>query len=193
MFGVSFLQGRDQNPLHQSKNPRQVGISPWRLSQSILRHHRPSFIQTSYVTCVKTSSLGSGTNALIVQVWFSSYNTKIDVTDILCPDFDLCSSCLIVQPETIGSHSSTHAFFAIEEPGGLWAHAVFSSEDAPEPLNQPANEGPTEHSTSSAPVQEQNALDVLHNATCDLCSSAILGDRFVSIIYIVPNQVSYSA
>ena len=126
----------------------------------------------------------------------SPYNTKIDVTDILCPDFDLCSSCLIVQPETIGVHSSTHAFFAIEEPGGLWAHAVFSSEDAPEPLNQPAAEGPTENSTSSGPVQEQNALagnDVLHNATCDLCSSAIRGDRFVSVIYMVTNQVSYSA
>jgi len=98
-----------------------------------------------------------------------------------CPDFDLCSSCLIVQPETIGSHSSNHAFLAIKEPGCIWAHAVFSSEVAPEPLNQPANEGPTEHSTSSGPVQEQNALagnDVLHNATCDLCSSAIIGDRF---------------
>lgn len=106
----------------------------------------------------------------------------------LCADFDLCSSCLTVQPETIGSHARTHDFFAIEEPGSLWVHAVFSDEDRPEPSNQPANEGPPEPSTSSEPIQEQNALadnDVIHNATCDLCSSAIKGDRFVSAIHVL--------
>ena len=132
---------------------------------------------------------------MIVQVWFSFYNTRIDVTDILCADFDLCTPCLSAQPETIGFHSRTHAFFAIEEPGGLWAHAVFSGNDTPEPPIQPATEAPTEHATSSGPVQEQNARtdnDVLHNATCDLCSSGIKGVRFVSAIYAVRNLVSYS-
>jgi next-to-BRCA1 protein 1 len=130
-----------------------------------------------------------------VQVWAPSYITRTDVTDILCADFDLCSSCLSIQPEAIGFHSRAHAFFAIEEPGGLWAHAVFSGEDTPVPPTQPANEAPTEHATSSGPVQEQNALmdiEVFHNATCDLCSSAIKGDRFVSAIYVVRNPVSYS-
>jgi next-to-BRCA1 protein 1 len=130
-----------------------------------------------------------------VQVWAPYYNTRTDVTDILCADFDLCSSCLSVQPETVGFHSRTHAFFAIEEPGGLWAHAVFSGEDTPMPPIQPANEAPTEPATSSEPIQEQNALtnnDVLHNATCDLCSSAIKGDRLVSATYVVWNPVSYS-
>ncbi|KAH9047560.1 hypothetical protein EDB84DRAFT_1460952 [Lactarius hengduanensis] len=98
-----------------------------------------------------------------------------------CPDFDLCSSCLSVQPQDIGFHSRTHAFFAIEEPGGIWAHAIFSGEDTPEPLNQPTNEERTER-PNPGPVEEQTPLAdnvVVHNATCDLCSSSIIGDRFV--------------
>ncbi|KAI9445054.1 hypothetical protein H4582DRAFT_2181459 [Lactarius indigo] len=97
-----------------------------------------------------------------------------------CPDFDLCSSCLSDQPQNIGFHSKTHAFFAIEEPGGIWAHAIFSGEDTPEPSNRPTNEERTECS-NSGPVEEQTPLAdsvVVHNATCDLCSSSIIGDRF---------------
>ncbi|KAI9462409.1 hypothetical protein BJY52DRAFT_1116259 [Lactarius psammicola] len=97
-----------------------------------------------------------------------------------CPDFDLCSSCLSVQPSNIGFHSRTHDLFAIEEPGGLWAHAVFIGEDTSEPPTRPANEEPKEHS-NSGPVEEQIAPTdnvVVHNATCDLCSSSIKGDRF---------------
>ncbi|KAI0001871.1 hypothetical protein BJV77DRAFT_20554 [Russula vinacea] len=45
-----------------------------------------------------------------------------------CPDFDLCSLCLAIQPEKIGLHSKSHSLFAIEEPGGLWVHTVFSGE-----------------------------------------------------------------
>ncbi len=125
---------------------------------------------------------------------FSRFNTKIDITDTLCADFDLCSSCLSVQPHNIGFHSRTHALFAIEEPGGIWAHAIFTGEDTPEPPTRPANEEPTEHSNSGS-VEEQIpfAENAVHNATCDLCSSSIKGDRFVSAIYVVQNQVSYSA
>ncbi|KAH9064074.1 hypothetical protein EDB87DRAFT_1526578, partial [Lactarius vividus] len=97
-----------------------------------------------------------------------------------CPDFDLCSLCLSVQPENIGFHSRTHAFFAIEETGGIWAHAIFSGDDTPEPPNRSTNEERTE-CPNPGPVEEQTHLTdnvVVHNATCDLCSSSITGDRF---------------
>ncbi|SRR6266404_3215425 len=114
---------------------------------------------------------------------------KIDVNETLCADFDLCSSCLPVQPDNIGFHFRQHAFFAIEEPGGVWTHTVFAGENTPEPPEHPAKEEdkpPTV--TSSGPVKEQITRTddlVVHNATCDLCSSTINGDRFVSVIYML--------
>ncbi|KAH9044756.1 hypothetical protein EDB85DRAFT_486938 [Lactarius pseudohatsudake] len=67
-----------------------------------------------------------------------------------CPDFDLCSSCLSVQPQDIGFHSRTHAFFAIEEPGGIWAHAIFSAR-----IRQSLPTGPQTKNAWSAPTLDR--------------------------------------
>jgi next-to-BRCA1 protein 1 len=110
-------------------------------------------------------------------------------TDGLCVDFDLCSLCLAIQPQNIGLHSKSHSLFAIEEPGGLWVHTIFSGEGTPEVPEPPAQkEEPTEfrniNSSGSDDRVERAPPPVVklaaHNATCDLCDSTIKGDRFVS-------------
>ncbi|KAI0307956.1 hypothetical protein B0F90DRAFT_96151 [Multifurca ochricompacta] len=100
-----------------------------------------------------------------------------------CPDFDLCSSCLAVQPPNIASHSKLHALFDIEEPGGVWVHTVFKGEDISETSKPPVtNEGPAELSVTTFPEsnihRERTPTVAVHNATCDLCDSTIQGDRF---------------
>ena len=112
-------------------------------------------------------------------------------TDSLYVDFDLCSSCLAVQPQNTGSHSRSHALFDIEEPGGVWVHTFFSGEGTPE-VPEPAgtNQGPTEPPNTGSPVSDAQgertapvAEAAVHYTTCNFCDTAIKGDRFVSIIH----------
>ncbi|KAI0066569.1 hypothetical protein BV25DRAFT_1849133 [Artomyces pyxidatus] len=109
-----------------------------------------------------------------------------------CPDYDLCSTCLQKPPSV---HPGTHAFFAIEEPGGTWIHTVFAGEGSraagtnaapPRCVRGVAGSTPA---TGSGPVVDQAVVDevvpaattsspVVHNATCNLCDSRIEGDRY---------------
>jgi hypothetical protein len=117
--------------------------------------------------------------------------SALKFTDGLFVDFDLCSLCLAIQPEKIGLHSKSHSLFAIEEPGGLWVHTVFSGEGTPEVPEPPApaeKEGPTEFGNTNSSGSDDRVDRTppvvklaVHNATCDLCDSTIKGDRFVSI------------
>ena len=114
----------------------------------------------------------------------------LELADFPYVDFDLCSSCLAVQPQNLGSHSRSHALFAIEEPGGVWIHTSFTGEDTTDPVNPTVkNERPAELpiATSGSDVQGEDTAPVAepvdHDTTCSLCDSTITGDRFVSILY----------
>ena len=144
---------------------------------------------------VRRSLSELGTNALIAQVRLPrSCSSTFKFTDNLCVDFDLCSTCLTTQPENIGSHLRSHSLFAIEEPGGVWVHTVFSSGGGtPDVPELPAtNEGPAEPPKPAPEIvpetQEESIATVVdevpptvHHAACDLCDSTIRGDRYVSI------------
>ncbi|GBE77445.1 hypothetical protein SCP_0103200 [Sparassis crispa] len=91
-----------------------------------------------------------------------------------CPDFDLCSECYNIA-ETRAQHSLQHEFFAIDRPGEVIVHTVFSghgertpsSWTPPRPQRSPSRRG------STTPVEP-----VVHNAVCNLCDSRIRGDRY---------------
>ncbi|KDR85758.1 hypothetical protein GALMADRAFT_234824 [Galerina marginata CBS 339.88] len=83
-----------------------------------------------------------------------------------CQDYDLCTGCMSVG--CAEAHNPFHEFFDITEPGRVVVHTVFSGNGE--------RETPRESRTvsaSTAPVES-----VTHMATCDLCDSRIVGDRY---------------
>jgi len=123
--------------------------------------------------------------------------SSLKLTNTLYVDFDLCSPCLAIQPQDIGSHSRSHSLFAIEEPGGIWVHTFFQGDDTPEVHETPrANEGPSELPNITSDTQGESTIReatapvarlAAHHAACNLCDTAIKGDRFVSVIRTVQN------
>jgi hypothetical protein len=64
-------------------------------------------------------------------------------------------------------------------------HTIFAGEGAPEAETPGEDKGLSENTNSSGPdTQEERTTRAtglaVHHATCDLCDSAIKGDRFVS-------------
>jgi len=117
-------------------------------------------------------------------------------------DYDLCTACLAAshEPSSLSKHSSTHHFFAIDEPGDTWLHTVFTGTGTGRPDLQPRRSpsvgrnalgrrrtspmrsiNPARNLVTDSSSSRRNATS--HNATCDLCDSSILGERFVSNIY----------
>ncbi|TFK95036.1 hypothetical protein K466DRAFT_508551 [Polyporus arcularius HHB13444] len=91
-----------------------------------------------------------------------------------CPDYDLCDEC-ISTPTLREQHSLHHQFFAIERPGEVIVHTVFSGDGEREPARpvrprSPRVETPRLHRSVVEPV--------VHNAMCNMCDSRIRGDRF---------------
>ncbi|KAI0778720.1 hypothetical protein BD413DRAFT_116175 [Trametes elegans] len=89
-----------------------------------------------------------------------------------CPDFDLCQTC-IDTPSLRSQHYSGHEFFAIEKPGEVIVHTVFSGDGEREPERP---QSPTRGGTVRS--RPRDVEPVVHNATCNLCDSRIRGDRF---------------
>lgn len=92
-----------------------------------------------------------------------------------CADYDLCEKC-ISTPESRSQHHAQHQFFAIEKPGEVIVHTVFSGDGECEPV-RPTQ--PRFNPLAPAP-RPRDAEPVVHNAMCNLCDSRIRGDRFVS-------------
>ncbi|KAH7886025.1 hypothetical protein F5I97DRAFT_2060907 [Phlebopus sp. FC_14] len=94
-----------------------------------------------------------------------------------CPDYDLCTSC--IQSGAFAKHNPFHEFFDIEKPGCVYVHTVFSGGNT-----RPRTTGDSAAQTRAAPSGEGTALGELpicHPATCNLCDSAIVGERFKCI------------
>ena len=87
-----------------------------------------------------------------------------------CPDYDLCDQCYAI-PDVRSEHGTGHQFFAIERPGEVIVHTVFSGDGERVPSS--SNPG------RRAPVVPSPRPEV-HNARCNLCDSRILGVRYVS-------------
>ena len=92
-----------------------------------------------------------------------------------CPDYDMCDEC-ISTPNLRELHHSQHQFFAIEKPGEVIVHTVFSGDGELEP-SRPA-QAPSPRVTVPRP---RDVEPVVHNAMCNMCDSRIRGDRFVSV------------
>ncbi|KAI9056980.1 hypothetical protein FKP32DRAFT_1661460 [Trametes sanguinea] len=89
-----------------------------------------------------------------------------------CPDYDMCEGCFRT-PFLRSQHHPAHEFFAIDKPGEVIVHTVFSGdgEREPERFNQ-------QHRESVPRVRSRDVEPVVHNALCNLCDSRIRGDRF---------------
>lgn len=85
--------------------------------------------------------------------------------DMATADYDLCTTC--ISEGAAQAHNPFHEFFDINEPGRVVVHTVFSGNGEREAAREPSRR-------TSAP-----AAAAVHDATCDLCDSRILGDRYV--------------
>ncbi|KAF5366933.1 hypothetical protein D9757_010843 [Collybiopsis confluens] len=87
-----------------------------------------------------------------------------------CPDYDLCTTC--INAGAAERHNPFHEFFEISEPGRVVVHNVFSGSGEREAStvdSRHEHDRPTPRASPSA----------VHNATCNLCTSRIRGDRYI--------------
>lgn len=100
-----------------------------------------------------------------------------------CPDYDLCEKCYAI-PEVRSEHGTAHQFFAIDRPGEVIVHTVFSGagERVPSSSN-PHRQERTESRESATPASSHEE-PVIHSAQCNLCESRIRGVRYVSVRFI---------
>lgn len=84
--------------------------------------------------------------------------------------YDLCSLCMAAGCAEI--HDPSHEFFQIHEPGRVIVHTVVSENAA---FNRPGHAPESQLRPNPSPT--------VHTASCDLCDSRIIGDRYVSPHY----------
>ncbi|KAH9920249.1 uncharacterized protein BXZ73DRAFT_104766 [Epithele typhae] len=91
-----------------------------------------------------------------------------------CPDYDMCENC-ISKPSLRSQHHLEHQFFAIEKPGEVIVHTVFSGDDEHMPTATRSVPPPP---VTTPPVNVEPVEPVIHNAMCNMCDSRIRGDRY---------------
>lgn len=96
------------------------------------------------------------------------------------PDYDLCAAC--VKSGATEQHNPFHEFFDIETPGRVYVHTVLG-DDRDRSLGNRQQLPSSNHAsiTRQEPVATPADLLVRHSATCNLCDSAIVGERYVSL------------
>ena len=97
-----------------------------------------------------------------------------------CPDYDMCDKC-ISTPALRETHHAQHQFFAIEKPGEVIVHTVFSSDGEREPHPPAPAVSPR---VNRSRIRSRDVEPVVHNAICNMCDSRIRGDRFVSATHL---------
>ncbi|KAG6380955.1 hypothetical protein JVT61DRAFT_5349 [Boletus reticuloceps] len=96
-----------------------------------------------------------------------------------CPvlDYDLCAGCM--ESGATEQHNPFHEFFDIETPGRVYVHTVFGGN-----RDRPFGGRQQPSSSDHNPVTRQGSagtpadLPIRHSASCNLCDSAIVGERF---------------
>ena len=90
-------------------------------------------------------------------------------------DFDLCATCM--ESGSATRHNPFHEFFDIEEPVGMPAVLSGDGERVAEITRHTPNDSGSGRNDNAG----TNAASTdVHNATCDLCDSRIVGMRYVS-------------
>lgn len=99
------------------------------------------------------------------------------------PDYDLCTPC--VKSGATERHNPFHEFFDIETPGRVYVHTVLGDNTGNRRQLSGSDHAPV---TRQGPVGTPADLPVRHSATCNLCDSAIIGERYVSLraVYQLP-------
>lgn len=98
------------------------------------------------------------------------------------PDYDLCTAC--VESGATEQHNPFHEFFDIETPGRVYVHTVFDGDrDRSFGNHQQFSSSGFAPATRQEPVALADP-PVRHSATCNLCDSAIVGERYVSLGFI---------
>ncbi|KJA28423.1 hypothetical protein HYPSUDRAFT_1087110 [Hypholoma sublateritium FD-334 SS-4] len=85
--------------------------------------------------------------------------------------------CLDCPAGAAGTHNPFHEFLDITEPGRVIVHTVLSGDG--EALRRTGRLAP-----SVAPATQESPERIIHNATCDLCDSGIIGDRYISTLAV---------
>ncbi|KAG8811896.1 hypothetical protein FRC18_003220 [Serendipita sp. 400] len=93
-----------------------------------------------------------------------------------CNDFDFCQSCKDSKMEAhnaaVGNPEGGHEFIAIETPGKVVVHI------RPMRNTSPERHPPSAAIPPAATAQHESPTRTAHNATCDFCSSQIIGARY---------------
>lgn len=116
-------------------------------------------------------------------------------------DYDMCPTCYSNKRH---QHDGSHEFFAIEEPGHVYVHTVFSglgekrgaganhthstrcTHATEAPVATPAANTASLTPTVPEAASTSTKAEVLHNATCDMCDSRIKGIRWVGTFPLPP-------
>lgn len=107
-----------------------------------------------------------------------------------CRDFDMCSPCMERNRLSEMGHNPFHEFYEIKEPGKVIVHSVYSAngerENGHPERSQPNNASQERAQSAPASVPAPPPVPTppapaVHAATCDMCDSTILGERYVSV------------
>ncbi|KAH9486260.1 Protein JOKA2 [Psilocybe cubensis] len=96
-----------------------------------------------------------------------------------CPDYDLCDSC--IGNGAAEAHNPFHEFFDILEPGRVIVHTVFNG-DSDRETARPSQRRSSASASVPAPEPAAPSSPAVHPATCDLCESRIIGNRYTSML-----------
>ncbi|KIJ22001.1 hypothetical protein PAXINDRAFT_6125 [Paxillus involutus ATCC 200175] len=85
-------------------------------------------------------------------------------------------------------HGPFHEFFDIETPGHVYVHTIFGGDDRGNRscINQQASPSPAVATCAPVAVISPREAPVRHSATCNLCDSAIVGERFKCTLIPAP-------
>uniref|UniRef100_A0A8H8CQ89 ZZ-type domain-containing protein n=1 Tax=Psilocybe cubensis TaxID=181762 RepID=A0A8H8CQ89_PSICU len=96
-----------------------------------------------------------------------------------CPDYDLCDSC--IGNGAAEAHNPFHEFFDILEPGRVIVHTVFNG-DSDRETARPSQRRSSASASVPAPEPAAPSSPAVHPATCDLCESRIIGNRYKCLV-----------
>lgn len=101
------------------------------------------------------------------------------------PDYDLCTPCM--ESGATEKHNPFHEFFDIETPGRVHVHTVLGDGERSF-ANRQQSPSDRVQVTRQGPAVTRAGSPVRHSATCDLCDSTIIGERYVSrcVVYHLP-------
>lgn len=88
-------------------------------------------------------------------------------------DYDLCTTCWATDRSK--HRNGRHKFARITKPGEIFVHRVREGSSTPRATSMTS---PVPAAIPSVNVTHDNQAEVVHNATCDLCDSHILGVRY---------------